>query len=165
MDVEQNIRYAQAAQHYKVGANWFYWLAGLSMITSLIAFFNGGVGFIFSLGITRIIDAIAAGVSENLDGSSAAKVVALVLDLIITGIFVLFGYLSNQKQIWAYLVGAILFLMDGLLSLMFGSILNTLAHGFVLFFLIRGFMAGREMLALEKAMAQQAGMPQTESAF
>jgi hypothetical protein len=155
MDVEYNIRYAQAAQHYKVGANWFYWLAGLSMITSLIAFFGGGIQFIFSLGITRIIDGLAAGVSEGLGGSSAAKVVALVLDLVITGIFVLFGYLSNQKQIWAYLIGAIVFLMDGLLSLLFGEIINVLAHGFVLYFLIRGFMAGREMLALEKTMAQQ----------
>jgi hypothetical protein len=159
MDVEYNIRYSQTAQHYKAGANWFYWLAGLSIITSLIAFFNGGIGFIFSLGITRIIDALAAGVSEGLGGSSAAKVVALVLDLVITGIFVLFGYLSNQKQIWAYLIGMIVFLMDGLLSLLFGEIINVLAHGFVLYFLIRGFMAGREMLALEKTMGQQATEP------
>jgi hypothetical protein len=154
MDVENNIRYAQAVQHYKAGANWFYWIAGLSIITSLIAFFGGGIGFIFSLGITRIIDGIAASFSND-GGGSAAKVVALVLDLIITGIFALFGYLSNQKQIWAYLVGAIVFLMDGLLSLLFGEIISVLAHAFVLFFLFRGFMAGRELLALEKTMAQQ----------
>lgn len=165
MDVEYNIRYAQAVQHYKAGANWFYWIAGLSIITSLIAFFGGGIQFIFSLGITRIIDGIAANVSEGLGGGSAAKVVALLLDLIITGIFVLFGYLSNQKQIWAYLIGTIVFLMDGLLSLLAGEIISVLAHGFVLFFLIRGFMAGREMLALEKTMAQQAAMPQTEPAL
>jgi hypothetical protein len=155
MDVEYNIRYAQAAQHYKAGANWFYWLAGLSIITSLIAFFGGGIQFIFSLGITQIIDGLAAGISSELGGSSAAKLVGLVLDLIIAGIFVLFGYLSNHKQIWAYLIGTIVFLMDGLLSLLFGEIISVLAHGFVLFFLIRGFMAGREMLAMEKSMAQQ----------
>lgn len=165
MDVEQNIRYAQAAQHYKAGANWFYWIAGLSIITSLIAFFGGGLQFVFSLGITQIIDGIAAGASEALGGSSAAKVVALVLDLVITGIFVLFGYLSNQKQLWAYIIGAIVFLLDGLLSLAFGDIISVLAHGFVLFFLIRGFMAGRELIELEKAMAQQAAMPQTEAAI
>ena|SRR5689334_5381987 len=158
MDVEYNIRYPQLAHNYKVGANWFYWIAALSIITSLIAFFGGGLQFIFSLGITRIIDALAAGVSAGLGGNSAAKVIALVLDLIITGVFALFGYLSNQKQIWAYLIGAILFLMDGLLSLLFGEIINVLAHGFVLFFLFRGFMAGRELVALEKAMAQQAAI-------
>ena len=155
MDVEYNIRHAQAAQHYKAGANWFYWLAGLSIITSLITFFGGGIHFIFSLGITQIIDGFAIGVSRGLGGGSAPQVVALVLDLIIAGIFVLFGYLSNQKQIWAYLIGAIVFAMDGLLSLLFGDIISVLAHGFVLFFLIRGFMSGREMLELEKTMAQQ----------
>lgn len=165
MDVEQSIRYARAVQHYKAGANWFYWLAGLSLITSLIAFFGGGIHFIFSLGITQIIDGIAAGISNGLGGSSVAKLVALVLDLIIAGIFVLFGYLSNQKQLWAFLIGGIVFLMDGLLSLIFGDIISLLAHAFVLFFLIRGFMAGRELVGIEKSMAQQAAMPQTEPAL
>ena len=148
MDADYNIRYAQAVQHYKAGANWFYWLAGLSIITSLIAFFGGGIQFIFSLGITNIIDAIAAEVSGRVGGGSGAKVVALVLDLIITGIFVLFGYLSNQKMIWAYAVGIVVFLLDGVMSLLMSDLISVLAHAFVLFFLIRGFMAGRELLAI-----------------
>jgi len=160
-----NIRHAQLVQHYKAGANWFYWIAGLSIITSLIAFFGGGIQFIFSLGITQIIDGVAAYFSAQAGGAAGAKVVGLLLDLIITGIFVLFGWLANQKQIWAYLIGAIVFLMDGLLSLLSGEIISVLAHAFVLFFLIRGFMAGRELLALEKVMAQQAAAPQTEPAL
>jgi hypothetical protein len=164
MDIESNIRYAKAAQHYKAGANWFYWLAGLSIITSLIAFFGGGIQFIFSLGITQIIDGFAAAISAEL-GGSGAKVVALVLDLIISGIFVLFGYLSNQKMIWAFAIGMVVFLLDGLMSLLMTDIISVLAHAFVLFFLIRGFMAGRELLALEKAMAQQAATPQIEPAI
>src|SRR5215813_9589596 len=128
------IRIAQLAANYRRGANWFYWIAALSMITSLITFGGGGVRFIFSLGITQIIDGFGIGVSQALDGGNGARIVALLLDLVITGIFVLFGYLSNQKQIWAYLIGAIVFLMDGLLCLLFGEIVSVLAHGFVLFF-------------------------------
>jgi len=152
-----NYKLAELAKHYKSGANWFYWLAGLSIITSLIAIGGGGIHFIFTLGITQIIDGIAVDLS--LDMGSGAKAVALVLDLIISGVFVLFGYLSNQRQLWAYIVGTVLFVLDGLLCLIGPDIISLLAHAVVLFFLIRGIMAGRELIALEKATAQQAAAP------
>jgi hypothetical protein len=158
-----NIRHAELAKTYKNGSNWFYWLAGLTIVTSLIAFGGGGIRFLLSLGVTQIIDGIAAGLAVEL--GSGTKAVALVLDLIVSGIFVLFGYLSNQKQIWAYVIGMVLFLFDGLLSLVVGDLIGVAAHAFVLYFLIRGFLAGRQLLELEKAMAQQAAMPQTEPAL
>ena len=158
-----NIRLAELMKNYRSGANWFYWIAALSIITSLIAIGGGGIHFIFSLGITQVIDGIAAALSVQM--GSAAQVVALVLDLIIVGIFVLFGYLANRKQLWAYIVGSVLFLLDGLLCLIGGDIISSLAHAVVIFFLIRGIMAGRELFALEKAMAQQAAAPQTEAAL
>jgi hypothetical protein len=158
-----NIRLAELMKNYRSGANWFYWIAALSIITSLIAIGGGGIHFIFSLGITQVIDGIAAALSVQM--GSAAQVVALVLDLIIVGIFVLFGYLANRKQLWAYIVGSVLFLLDGLLCLIGGDIISSLAHAVVIFFLIRGIMAGRELFALEKAMAQQAAAPQTEPAL
>jgi len=158
-----NIRLAELMKNYRSGANWFYWIAGLSIITSLIAIGGGGIHFIFSLGITQVIDGIAAALSVQM--GSGTQVVALVLDLIIVGIFVLFGYLANRKQLWAYIVGGVLFLLDGLLCLIAGDIISSLAHAVVLFFLIRGIIAGRELFALEKAMAQQAAAPQTEAAL
>lgn len=158
-----NIKHAELAQSYKNGSNWFYWIAGLTIITSLIAVGGGGIRFLLSLGVTQIIDGIAAGLSVEM--GAGAKAVALVLDLIVTGIFVLFGYLANQKQIWAYVIGMVVFAFDGLLSLLVSDMISVLAHAVVLFFLIRGFMAGRDLLALEKAMAQQATTSQTEAAL
>jgi hypothetical protein len=158
-----NIKHAELAQSYKNGSNWFYWIAGLTIITSLIAVGGGGIRFLLSLGVTQIIDGIAAGLSVEM--GAGAKAVALVLDLIVTGILVLFGYLANQKQIWAYLIGMVVFAFDGLLSLLVSDMISVLAHAVVLFFLIRGFMAGRDLLALEKAMAQQATTSQTEAAL
>lgn len=158
-----NIRHSQLVANYNSGANWFFWIAGLTLITSLIAIGGGGIRFLISLGITQIIDGIAAGVAA--ETGNGAMIVGVVLDLIVTGIFVLFGWLSRQKLLWAYLIGMSVFAMDGLLSLLFGDIKSLLGHAFALFFLIRGFMAGREMLALEKEMAQQAAMPQTEPAL
>ena len=152
-DNYDNIQHAQLKQAYRAGANWFYWIAGLTIVTSIIAFGGGGWRFFISLGITQIIDGFAQGLSTELGG--APKVVALILDLIVTGLFVLFGWLANQKHLWAYILGMVAFALDGLVLLPFGDLLGVIAHVVVLFFLFRGFQNGRNLLALEKAMAEQ----------
>ena len=156
-----NVRHAELTQSYKSGANWFYWIAGLTIVTSVIAFGGGGIRFLISLGVTQIIDGVAEAISA--EGGGGAKVVALVVSLLISAVFVIFGWLANQKMLWAYIVGMVLFGLDGLLSLVAQDWIGVIAHGVVLFFLFRGFMAGRDLVSLEKAMAQSA--PQTEAAL
>jgi len=149
MDYDQ-IAYSQVAQGYRSGVKWFYWIAALTIITSFIAFFGGGIRFLISMGITQFIDAVA----HELGG--AAQVVALVLDLIATAVFALFGYLAGKKMLWAYIVGMVIFLLDGLLSLALADVVGVIAHAVVLFFLFRGFQAGQQLISLEKLMAEQA---------
>ena len=157
-----NVRHAELTQSFKSGANWFYWIAGLTIVTSVIAFGGGGIRFLISLGITQIIDGMAEAISAE-GAASGAKVVALVVSLLISAIFIIFGWLANQKMLWAYIVGMVLFGLDGLLSLVAQDWIGVIAHGVVLFFLFRGFMAGRDLVILERAMAQSA--PQTEPAI
>jgi CHASE2 domain-containing sensor protein len=116
---------------------------------------------LISLGVTQIIDGVAEAISA--EGGGGAKVVALVVSLLISAVFVIFGWLANQKMLWAYIVGMVLFGLDGLLSLVAQDWIGVIAHGVVLFFLFRGFQAGRDLVSLEKAMAQSA--PQTEAAI
>jgi uncharacterized membrane protein len=155
-----NVRHAELTQSYKSGANWFYWIAGLTVVTSIIAFGGGGIRFLISLGITQLIDGVAEAIST--EGPGAAKVVALVVSLLISAVFIIFGYLANQKMLWAYITGMVLFALDGVLSLVVQDWIGVVAHGVVLFFMFRGFQAGREFVSLEKTMAQSA--PQTEAA-
>lgn len=152
MDYDQ-IAYTQVAQGYRSGVKWFYWIAALTIITSFIAFFGGGIRFLISMGVTQFIDAVGAGLATQL--GSAAQVVALVLDLIVTGVFALFGYLAGKKMLWAYIVGMVIFLLDGLLSLALVDVVGVIAHAVVLFFLFRGFQAGQSLIGLEKSMAEQ----------
>jgi hypothetical protein len=153
-------QHAELSQRYKNGANWFYWIAGLSIVTSIIAFAGGGWGFLISLGTTQVIDAIAAGLSAELGG--APRVVALVLDLLVTGAFVAFGVLAGKKFLWAYIIGLVAFLLDGLVSLLVQDWLGVVAHAVVLFIMFRGFQAGRELTNLEQAMAQQGSEPASQ---
>src|SRR5215204_2649123 len=123
---------AEVYQSYKSGANWFYWIAGLSLITSIIAFSGGGWRFLISLSTTQFFDAFGEGLSTELGG--APKVIALVLDIFVTAAFVLFGVLAGKKILWAYMIGMIVFGLDGVGSLLFQDLIGVLAHGFVLFF-------------------------------
>jgi len=148
-----NIQHAELTQRFKAGANWFYWIAGLSIVTSIITFGGGTWRFLLSLGSTQIIDGLAQALAAEVGG--AARVVGLILDLIVTGLFVLFGWLSHRKYLWAYVLGMVAFALDGLLSLLFSDFIGVLAHGVVIFFLFRGLQAGRSLLELEKTMAAQ----------
>lgn len=157
------IQHAELTQRLKNGANWFYWIAGLTMITSIITFFGGGWRFFISLGTTLLIDVLGEGLSEHF--GSAAKVVALVLDLFVTGAFVVFGLLAGKKMLWAYVLGMVVFLFDGLVNLFLQDWIGVIAHVVVLVLMVPGFQAGRELVSLEKRMAEQAaqGPPQPET--
>jgi hypothetical protein len=164
MDQIEYAQHAELTRRYRGGANWFYWIAGLTIVTSLIAAFGGGWRFLLSLGTTQIIDAVAQGLSTEL--GSAPKVIALVLDLVVTGTFVAFGYLAGKKYLWAYIAGMVVFLLDGLVTLVIQDWVGVIAHGVVLFFMFPGYQAGRALLSFEKAMAEKPPetAPQPEAA-
>jgi hypothetical protein len=146
--------HAEYAHKYKSGAGWFYWIAGLTLITSIITFAGGNWRFLISLGTTQIIDGIAAGLAAEL-GGSAPKIIALFLDMILTAVFVVFGVLANKRLLWAYILGMAIFVIDGLISLMMQDLIGVVAHVVVLVFMVPGFLAGKKMLELEQEVAAQ----------
>jgi hypothetical protein len=133
---------------YKSGANWFYWIAGLTLVTSIISFSGGDWRFLISLGTTQVIDALSAELGES------AKMVAMVLDVILAGVFVVFGVLAGKKLLWAYILGMVVFVLDGLVSLVVQDWIGVIAHVVVLVFMVPGFLAGRKLVEIEQAMAQ-----------
>lgn len=155
--------HTELTQRFKSGANWFYWIAGLTIITSLIAFFGGGIRFLLSLGLTQIIDGFAEALATEL--GSAVQVIGLILDFMIAGVFVLLGYLANKKMLWVYMLGMVLFLLDGLLALAFKDAIGVVAHAVVLFWLFQGYRAGDQLVSYEKLMAEQAAAAQPEPAI
>jgi hypothetical protein len=130
---------AATIAHMRSGASWFYWVAALSLVNSGAAFIGSSWRFIVGLGVTRIIDEFGGG------GGTAGKGVTLVLDLLAAGVLVLFGFFSNKGHSWAFLVGMILFALDGVIFLLIQDWLGVGFHAFVLFCLIRGFIACREL--------------------
>jgi len=125
----------------KSGASWFYWIAALSLVNSVVAFTGSDWRFIIGLGITQIFDAIGQEIS------SGGKFVALVLDLIAAGICAVFGVFANKGQMWAFITGMVLFGLDGLIFLLVGDWIGVAFHVFVLYCLFRGAQACRQLRA------------------
>ena len=155
------MEHADLATKYKSGANWFYWIAGLTIVTSIMSYTGANFRFLISLGTTQVIDALANVMAAELGG--APKVVALVLDLILTGVFVVFGVLANKKFLWAYILGMAVFVIDGLVSLLVQDWVGVIAHVVVLVFMVPGFMAGRKLVEIEQAMAQSPARAETQA--
>ncbi len=132
-------------------AYWFFWIAGLSVINTVVAMSKAGLVFVVGLGTTQIIDAIA---TRNESGGMA---VALALDAIVAGIFVLFGLFAKKGQSWSFLVGMILYALDGALilglSMLAKADLPILAlgfHAYVLFILFTGWKACMALNAIAR---------------
>jgi hypothetical protein len=134
-----------------VSARWFYWIAGLSVINTLIAMSKAGIYFVVGLGTTHIIDQFASGME------SGGQTVGLVLNAIVAGVFVLFGVFAKKGHTWSFLVGMILYALDALLILglwltgMIGPAFLELGfHGYVLFLLFVGWKANVQLNAMAR---------------
>jgi hypothetical protein len=135
------------------GARWFYWVAGLSLINSLVAMTNSSWGFLAGLGITQFISGMALGMSESL--GNAITVIALILNLSVAGFFVFLGFFAGKGHTWAFIIGIVVYALDALIFLVFGVWLSLAFHAFVLFCLIRGLVANRKWSQLQAELAAE----------
>jgi hypothetical protein len=121
------------------GARWFYWVAALSMINSIISLNDGSWGFLAGLGMTQLISGLAVGLSQDLGG--AVTIVALVLDALVAGFFVMLGWFAQRHQTWAFILGLVVYGLDGVIFLLVQDWFPLAFHGFVLFCIFRGLSA------------------------
>lgn len=132
---------AMTKARLKSGASWFYWVAGLSLVNSIVAFTGSDWRFMLGLGITQILDAVGNGVGGG------GKIVVLALNLLVAGMFILFGVFANKRHLWAFITGMVLFTLDGVIFLLAQDWIGVAFHAFVLYCFFRGVKACRELNA------------------
>ncbi|MGA9304179.1 MAG: hypothetical protein WBW31_02125 [Candidatus Sulfotelmatobacter sp.] len=153
--IEQQVRWQHAL---KGAAAWFLWVAGLSVVNSVLYLSGVKFRFIFGLAIAQIVD----GLALRLGGAS------FVLDILINGflagVFVFFFYFARQGKKWAFRTGMILYALDGLLMLLLKAYVGFGFHVFALFFMNGGVVAISKLRELEQesspsdAQVQQLGL-------
>jgi hypothetical protein len=133
----------------KGGANWFYWIAGLSIINTLAISFGATWSFLAGLGITQVIDVIAGQI--NIGGDyPAVKVVSLAADFVLTGIFFVCGLWAAKFHGWAFIAGMAIYFFDGVLLVILNEWFPAGFHLFVLIMIARGLIAARQVNASAK---------------
>lgn len=141
----------------KSGAGWFYWVAALSVINSIIILANGEWSFLFGMGITQLVDGVVLGIFDgSVNTPASAKFIGLGLVVLISSIFALFGWQGNKRAKWAFLVGMVLYGLDALILLSVSDYLGIAFHFWVLFGLFAGYRACNELEKLDKAPAVSA---------
>jgi len=131
----------------KSGANWFFWIAGLSIVNSLILLSGGKWSFIIGLGITQVIDAIGIELAKG--AGIVGTIFIFFFDVFAAGIFIALGILSRKTHCWAFLVGMILYTMDGLLFLFVQDFLSIGFHAFALLCIYGGFKASKKLREMD----------------
>lgn len=139
------------------GTNWFYWIAGLSIVNTVSYLAGSTYTFVVGLGATQVVDGFMAGAAESLpDAGTALRAVGVVIDLIIAGLFALFGYLGGKRYRWAIVTGLILYVLDGILLLLFGEFLGAAFHLWALISIWAALRALAQLRALDKPSTQSA---------
>lgn len=121
-------------------AQWFYWVAGLSVVNIFAA--KAGFEFMFGSGVVQIAPAF---------GQTAG----FVVDVIVVGGFALFGLLASRRHTWAFIVGMLLYAADGAIYVALQDYLPAVFHAIVLYVLWQGVRAS---IALNRLPAETRSM-------
>jgi len=91
------------------GADWFFWIAILSLINSLIVFYYQTPNSPLALGITRWLDGTTSGFNASMTTGG------LLTNLLVALVLAVFGLLSRRGNDIAFVVGIFLYVIDAML--------------------------------------------------
>ena len=120
-------------------ANWFFWIAALSIINTVIAHSGSNWQFFLGLGVTAVADAVALQVGGIGVG------VALVFDVLAASAFVAIGLLARRMLMWPFVLGMVAFALDGVLLVLLEDYFSVAFHGYALFSIFLGVRELRQV--------------------
>ncbi len=126
------------------GAHWFFWLAALSILNSLIVYYVGLGNLPFAFGLTQWIDGTAGPFTNQL-WQTPPSTAALLVNIVIAIAFAGFGYLARRGNDAAWVIGILLYVVDAMFSLGMRDFWGFCFHLVGLFFLFRGLLASRHV--------------------
>lgn len=137
---EARLRYVETRQSAINGANWFYWIAGFSLISTLIRLVGIDLGFPLGLAATLWLDILAFAAPP------IVKLALLVTGCLLMGGSIYLGWQARQERLWAFWVGMGVYGLDMLVMLVFlNNYVGVVIHLVVLFFVTRGLYAVKSL--------------------
>lgn len=119
---------------------WFWWIAGLSLVNTVLIHSGSSTSFVVGLGMTMIVDVALA----------SQKLLAISIDALVVGFFVFVGLFAARGKAWAFYLGLVVYGLDALIYAKFSDWMPVAFHGLAIFFIVRG-------LTRLRAVAPEAG--------
>lgn len=116
-------------------ARWFWWIAGLSLVNTVLFYSGSDVNFVLGLGMTTLANLLF----------SAQLPLALALTTLTIGFYVLVGWQAVQGRLWAFYIGLVVYAADALIYVAVDDWMSVAFHGVAIFYIARGVMRAREL--------------------
>ena len=133
---------AVAEKQTQVGGDWFFWIAGLSVVNAILLLIRAPFGFFFGLGLPDLVVRSGMGLSAW-----------IAVTLIAAGVFALFGYFARRGARWAFLAGMVFYVLDALACFSIKEYLEAAVHLYALFRIFQGFQAAQRLSLLPVSSA------------
>jgi len=152
--LSDGLMYLRLQQEARGGARWFWWVAGLSAVNTIVHAVGGSWTFVMGLGLTQLFDAFAT------EFGGLVSVVALVLDVCVLLAFVVIGRFALRSRV-AFVIGMVLYALDGLLLFAFQDFLSVAFHVLALVFMFKGMTSLKrlESLPIPQVSMEAASQP------
>ena len=142
---------AALRQQIDSSANWFYWVAGLSLVNTVIAALGSKWSFIVGLGIPQLLISEAAQMRLTPDAPALLIATLWGVSFAITAFFAACGWFASRPSIAAFIAGAVLFALDSAIFVLATDWIGVAFHALVLYFFWKGIVAAREYKRLDAA--------------
>ena len=130
------------ARQVQNAARWFYWIAGLTVVNAVLAFFGSTTTLL--LGLTTPLIGVYVALSA---ATTFFTVLAIAFAVFVVAGFALLGWMAEKGHAWAFLVGGALYAADTVWSIAYQDWMSALWHAAALFFIVMGVFALRRWKA------------------
>jgi hypothetical protein len=121
----------------RMGANWFFWIAILSVISSLLVWYYDFANHLVNLGINEYF------AHKGDTGTNSGPMFALAMSFVFGAILAMFGYFARKGNDVIFILGAFLYFVDAIVLLGYREFFAFSFHIFALYFIFKGLLASR----------------------
>jgi len=115
-------------------ARWFWWIAGLSLVNTVLHYAGSNTSFVIGLGLTTLATFYFA----------QQIVLAAFACFVTIGFYFAVGLYAQRGRLWAFYLGLAVYVLDALIFLMFEDWMSVGFHALAIFFIVKGVMRLRQ---------------------
>ncbi|MBV8504138.1 MAG: hypothetical protein JO006_20750 [Paucibacter sp.] len=115
-------------------ARWFWWIAGFSLVNTVLFFSGTRTSFMLGLGVTTLANAIFAN----------QLAVALVVAGVAAAFFFAIGVQAQRERAWAFYVGLVAYILDAFIFVTYEDWGPVIVHAIAIFYISKGLVQLRE---------------------